>query len=499
MYSLLPFFSGSRSSKAYCYKVCQDLGWDEEPNYMPGATFPELVLTLVTHVNKSDSATSPPQVLISMFNGIVEMNEAAWEKQKQHYKYTVELLSSHINIYKIPHLLVLGADVSLWTHAPFPDVYRGIQKELFAMLQDEGLTCYTGMEHRFRGGFGQFRGKLDACGHIMGYHRDAAEDWLRSVLNACPRRYDGDAATEQPARGPLTSGSPISTPPLQPPRPPLPPPPFSSTSALDFYNFLGQVPKDDEKVRWKECGADRNYPWAQLPAELPAVTGRLVAVCTSGDENTSSQHTLVCQMMTRLGWRPVKIIGVSMTDAPPKSWKICCKATFAWLMRLAPQICRIAASLREQGEQEELLVAEDSVWPTELCTPEHVAELYENHDKPLWLACYLKPKKYSFPLWGRTFSCKAAAGCKLFYGNDKFWLKVNTLFDKLPKDYCTDSIFQLLVGMGELKFVYPALGATLKHYSCRTHNAAAPESSPNLELKGKLLDLPRWWEEQMGL
>lgn len=224
-----------------------------------------------------------------------------------------------------------------------------------------------------------------------------------------------------------------------------------------------------------------------FPPGIPAVTGRIVAVCTSGDIDTQPQSDLVCQMMTSLGWRPVRITGMKRDDAPPKSWRIGCKATFAWMMRLAPEICRLAGSLREP-----LMVAEDSAWPTDRCTPSTVEELHSHHGKkPLWLACYLKPKMYSHDLNGRTFHAKASAGSKLFYGNADFWRKVKTLFDKCGKQFSTDAVFQTLVGMEELEFIYPALGATLKHISGRC-NFGVVDASPPLELQGSLLALPQW-------
>ena len=64
------------------------------------------------------------------------------------------------------HLILFGADVSLFEGAPFPDDYRRIQQDMLNMLSYMGLNAGTGMESHY-GDFGRFKSKLDRHWHMQ--------------------------------------------------------------------------------------------------------------------------------------------------------------------------------------------------------------------------------------------------------------------------------------------------------------------------------------------
>ena len=117
-------------------------------------------------------------------------------------------------------------------------------------------------------------------------------------------------------------------------------------------------------------------------------------------------------------------------------------------------------------------------------------------EKALWLAAVLKPKVYNHRVGDTAVSALAAAGSKCFCGGNAFWRNVGTLFNALDKNSSTDSVFQRMVGLGELDLVYPFLGATMPHVSQRTRKVGFHGLSPS-DIDGNLLPLPEGWEKHL--
>ena len=176
-----------------------------------------------------------------------------------------------------------------------------------------------------------------------------------------------------------------------------------------------------ETERWIECGRLRSYMWPRCSEQtsfrvvvcpVDAEEGT-VLVCTSGDKHTKAQTRLTCQMLHSLGWRPHVIDGVAEEAFPPKSWKVGCRATFAWYVPLMPQILACAEDLGRSGC---LMVVEDSCWPSDCLTPQRVYEELRERKKALWLAALLKPKMYRYMVGDTTVSAFAVAGRTCFFG-----------------------------------------------------------------------------------
>ena len=76
-----------------------------------------------------------------------------------------------------------------------------------------------------------------------------------------------------------------------------------------------------------------------------------------------------------------------------------------------PQILACAEAL---GNEECLMVAEDSLWPSDLLTPQLVYNQLARRKKALCLAALMPPQKYEHILGDTDISAKAAAGSKCF-------------------------------------------------------------------------------------
>ena len=163
---------------------------------------------------------------------------------------------------------------------------------------------------------------------------------------------------------------------------------------------------------------------------------------------------------------------------------------------------RIMSVVNAMRPDECLMVAEDSLWPTDMLTPDRVYEELHSRGKALWLAaltCGRRTKPYKFQLGDYALEAHAAAGSKCFCGNRRFWSHVEKLFSTQPHDFPTDSMFQIMVAMEELALVYPFWGATMPHVSMR-QGQARDHNLKETDYEGKLLPLPasytRWIREE---
>ena len=122
-----------------------------------------------------------------------------------------------------------------------------------------------------------------------------------------------------------------------------------------------------------------------------------VLVCTSGDKQTEAQTHLTCQMLYSLGWRPHIINGVAKEAFPPKSWKIGCRATFAWYVSRMPEILVCAEDL---GTNECLMVVEDSCWPSDCLTPQRMYEELQKQEEGIVARSFVAAKRIQSQGWG---------------------------------------------------------------------------------------------------
>ena len=142
------------------------------------------------------------------------------------------------------------------------------------------------------------------------------------------------------------------------------------------------------------------------------------------------------------------------------------------------------------------MVVEDSCWPSDCLTLQRVYEELRKRKKALWLAALLQPKIYSHKVGDTDVSARAVAGSKCLCGDRAFWWNVDALFNTSDKNSSTDSIFQMMVGLGELDLVYPFLGATMPHISQRIRQVSSHCLAPR-DIDGTLLSLPREWETDL--
>ena len=463
---------------------------------MPGASLVDLIKAVVRSPSRHDMLC-----ILSNANKVVSMNWARYEQTtRQDVWDAVKDLAEHIKNNAVSkHIILFGADVSLFEGAAFPDDYRRIQVDILNMLSLVGLNAGTGMEPHY-GDFGRFRGKLDRNWHIQGVYREEACAFIGAVLAATSSLMVVDTGPSEPE--PSSSSMALEASSSSP---------LIGIGSLDGGGHVNRarqtfsfdlLQESPEKESWIKIGRERGYRWPRCAEQtslkvvlcpVDAEEGT-VLVCTSGDKQTEAQTHLTCQMLHSLGWKPHIIVGVGQADMPPTSWKVGCKATLAWYVSVMPQILACAEAL---GNEECLMVAEDSLWPSDLLTPQLVYEKLARRKKALWLAALMPPKEYKHVLGDIDISARAPAGSKCFCGNKDFWRNVDFLFDVTDKNWSTDAIFQTMVGLCELELVHPFLGATMPHVSMRTGHVSS-HGLAAANIAGTLLPLPSGWKKSLG-
>ena len=268
--------TGKTSKRAYCYTVCRQWGW-LEPIYSPGASLDDLIEKVIGSGRRHDTLC-----IISNANKVVSMKWIEYLKTTREDVWkAVYHLAEHIQNNTVSkHLILFGADVSLFAGAPFPDDYRRIQQDILNMLSYMGLNAGTGMESHY-GDFGRFKSKLDRNWHIQGAYRDEAEAYLQAILAAT------SSSTTSPPLGVVDIV------------------PSKSDGGRHFSRVRQTLIVNTEKERWIEYGRQRSYMWPRCSKQtsfkvvvypVDAEEGT-VLVCTSGDKQTEAQTHLTCQML----------------------------------------------------------------------------------------------------------------------------------------------------------------------------------------------------------
>ena len=556
---------GKTTKKWFTPKVCEDRpGW-VPPICGNGYSLDELITHVLQHPRIHDNQQHDTLCIISMGNKYIGLNLHTWHtKWSVKVHQAIRRLAEHIRRNGVKrHLILYGGDVEMFrgpqfSHpAMFPQDYADIQSHILDMLRHEGLNCGTGMEAA-NGGYGQFQGKLDPAMHIMGIHRAEAEQYMHKVLQkaeesatdmsdkdsgewelvhdaysaASEDESDWEDADVSPSSASSGSKRKVDQ---MPGSSGTPSPPWKRTASGQndntasgqndnshiysplfvgwersphrYSHLLATLQDNPEKQHWLQWGKRQTPPkqWGchiDFLETLCPVNRRsgTVLVCTSGDDATKAQLQLCCEMLRSLGWSPVCIEGVKADDFPPKSaCRYSCKATFAWYVSLMPKIMSVVNAMRPD---ECLMVAEDSLWPTDMLTPDTVYAELHRRGKALWLAaltCGRRTRPYKFQVGDYALEAHAAAGSKCFCGNSRFWSHVEKLFSTQPHDFPTDSMFQMMVAMEELALVYPFWGATMPHVSMR-QGQARNHNLKETDYEGKLLPLPasytRWIREE---
>ena len=494
---------GKLSRNQYCFNVCKNESFvDDTPVYKPGGTLLEIMSELTQRVKSKPNSYSSVAI-VSMQNGLDDISFGVYAATgRQKYLSEISNFVESMNAHNVATLVVFGGHPSIWPYTkPLAKQkeYLKIQQDILNEFKKFQVHAYTGCEPIFSGGLWKFTDQVDHMGHILGTSREEAVEWLQSVLRYQHGSHALPAPPGQPTPQPTVSATPLPLPGRVQPQPmelqladaAAGPPknPQLNLQDIVLQELQQMQPRSDKQEVFeyvKKSWTNQTEPFlcnVRSPGEPFSHT---VLICTSGTERTQNQTSNALQWMTYLGFRPFVVHGLKPTDHPPKKWKVGCKASMAWHSVLMPKIIHFVRQHLRPGEL--LLVAEDSVWPTDQCTPQRVKKEYGNPLGPygLWLGASRGPHEFRFEFGNSCdIRCIATNGCKLIAGNGEFWALVNEVFQKTDKGWSSDAVFQLLTAIGLLKIVDPFLAVSDTHFSERT-NKTEPRSQFHLEVRPKL-------------
>ena len=415
-----------------------------------------------------------------------------------------------MHTHDISFTCIIGGDASMWQGIG-PD-FSEIQSDIIYMWRTLGCETYSGMENSI--GLETFRGKLDTNWHIQNQYKDDAVAWIIHVLKDVPGVIPSMAWLASPPTPPIPSTqivpelepdmqSWIVVSDLEPDLQSRHTQPVANVRRWNRRNAINIIARSPELELEAQASPNptallsilastahdtaKNCSWKNLydyvaqystnptlTITTPHVAGT-VLVATSGMDECREQLAACIQKLTHLGWQPIVIYGVRRADMPPISWRIGCKASFAWTAAIMPQVESYSNRL---CDGQFLALAEDSCWAANQCTPSNVLAWHganaatSEHCNALWLGAVRGSIPNCHWIGGEKMTCIAPSGCKLFSGDKRFWTIASEAFRKLNKDWAADAVFQLLSGAGLLKVPTRFPAASLQHYSARTQTTA---------------------------
>ena len=176
---------------------------------------------------------------------------------------------------------------------------------------------------------------------------------------------------------------------------------------------------------------------------------------------------------------------------------------WAWALAFLPKV-NMLCSYQGIGDQDAIILAENSCWPTNNCTPKRVREVLRGavaqHGLGGWIGyagCVGKKKTFeeTFDRTGLLVNvrahCKAPRGSKLFVITRKGLYTLCMAFQCAPTGWFVDTVNQGMVASGHLVVKRPALAGTMKHYSERCGKEVRDDELAKDQKEGDYLSLGR--------
>ena len=294
---------------------------------------------------------------------------------------------------------------------------------------------------------------LDYMGHVRGVARDKAIEWLAKQVK--------DVSYDLFQRLHMPQGL-------------RPVDPLAAKRAIVKFEPLEQV--------WISA-----YFLRPLSHDTPNVF-----LLSGPDSRCKAQQVAACNMFTKLGFAPRLVFGITRDVELPHP-----RSHWAWALAFIPKLLQIVAA-SNCSDDEVVLIGEDSCWPTEVCTPQHVRNLMQEAlgrgCQGIWLgACGgMRNRKFDMAvnLHGRREErpcevARAPCGSKLFAFTIRELRLLEHVWGWVPQEWFVDGVHQLLAASGHILVNDFFLAASMAHYSMR--HGSESGVGDNIRLSGPLL------------
>ena len=224
-----------------------------------------------------------------------------------------------------------------------------------------------------------------------------------------------------------------------------------------------------------------------------------VFILTTCGARVKMQAETCKQMFQELCFSPLFIDGVEESYLLPKP-----RTHWAWALAFLPKV-RMLCSWQGIDNKDAIILAENSCWPTDNCTPDRVREVLRDavaqHGFGSWIGyagCVNKKRTFqqTFDNTGLLVNvaaqCHAPRGSKLFVITKEGLEVLCKAFECAPTGWFVDTVNQAMIASGHLVLKRPALAGTMNHYSERCGKKV--EENELAEKEGEFLMLGRIYD-----
>lgn len=199
-------------------------------------------------------------------------------------------------------------------------------------------------------------------------------------------------------------------------------------------------------------------------------------------------------MLQRLGFSTLFVAGIDGSFLLPHP-----RTHWAWALAFLPKVI-LLCGCSGLNDDDAVLLAENSCWPTNCCTPPRVREVLHQAAAAgalgSWIGyggCIGKWRTFQSTLDATGCfvdvpgNCQAPRGSKLFVGTVRYLKVLQATFERAPADWFVDTVHQCMVASGLLSVKRPALAASMVHFSVRCNREVQDKELPEQSLEGQLL------------
>ena len=139
-------------------------------------------------------------------------------------------------------------------------------------------------------------------------------------------------------------------------------------------------------------------------------------------------------------------------------------SALAWLLVFGPKLLQIVETLPYNAP---FCIAEDSVWPTDICTPAYLHTVFSHYHrlgfKAVWVGAVTKPRRRLI----NSNEIFTPGGSKLFIAPRVFVERAWAKFRESDKSMFVDGVMHQLVAEGVVAVMPEFLAGSQAHWSAR--------------------------------
>ena len=199
-----------------------------------------------------------------------------------------------------------------------------------------------------------------------------------------------------------------------------------------------------------------------------------VFLLSGPDEKCKAQQNAASNMFEQLGWEPKPVWGIGRDVELPHP-----RSHWAWACSFIPKLIQIIAA-SNCGDDEVVLLGEDSCWPTTSCTPQQVRAWMEDALRQgyqgMWIGACGGMRKRTFTMRVNSHGRQEDQACevkKAPYGSKLFAVTIRQLrlmeqvWGWVPQGWFVDSVNHLLAASRQLMVRDEFLAGSMQHFSMR--------------------------------